>query len=83
LGPIDLHAIYNKDTYREPTADRLPLPLKDVEASTLTRWQSQTSGLSVVHVDFPSPIVSLYAVVRTEIFTDKGESERASKPMHC
>jgi hypothetical protein len=65
LGPIDLHAAFAKD-------DAHATRSKPPAASTLTRWTSQSSGLQVVHIDFPSPVVSLYACVRTEILNDFG-----------
>ncbi|KAG9001081.1 hypothetical protein FRB93_012461 [Tulasnella sp. JGI-2019a] len=48
---------------------RVKLDYTDV---TLSKWRSRETGLSVVHVDYESPLVKGYFVVRTEIFDDSG-----------
>ncbi|KAG8859116.1 hypothetical protein FRB96_004686 [Tulasnella sp. 330] len=48
---------------------RIKLDYTDV---TLSKWRSRETGLSVVHVDYESPLVKGYFVVRTEIFDDSG-----------
>ncbi|KAI0788552.1 Metalloenzyme, LuxS/M16 peptidase-like protein [Abortiporus biennis] len=38
----------------------------------VSKWQSRTTGLSVVHLDYDAPIINGYFVVATEIFNDSG-----------
>ncbi|EJD55672.1 hypothetical protein AURDEDRAFT_109912 [Auricularia subglabra TFB-10046 SS5] len=38
----------------------------------ISKWRSRVSGLSLVHIDYPAPIVHGYFVVRSEIFNDSG-----------
>ncbi|CAG8642168.1 2676_t:CDS:2, partial [Acaulospora colombiana] len=39
---------------------------------TITKWQSQQTGLRVVHVDYEGPIINGYFAVATEITDDSG-----------
>ncbi|KAH8114457.1 Metalloenzyme, LuxS/M16 peptidase-like protein [Phellopilus nigrolimitatus] len=48
---------------------RVKLDITDV---VLTKWRSRITGLSIVHLDYESSIVSGYFTVGTEIFNDSG-----------
>ncbi|KAH8114466.1 Metalloenzyme, LuxS/M16 peptidase-like protein [Phellopilus nigrolimitatus] len=48
---------------------RVKLDITDV---VLTKWRSRITGLSIVHLDYESPIVNGYFTVGTEIFNDSG-----------
>ncbi|KAH8114464.1 Metalloenzyme, LuxS/M16 peptidase-like protein [Phellopilus nigrolimitatus] len=48
---------------------RVKLDITDV---VLTKWRSRITGLSIVHLDYESPIVSGNLTVRTEIFNNSG-----------
>lgn len=64
FGPVDLDEVYAPNGKKAAAAQDSP--------RTLARWQSDKTGLRIVHVDTPGPIVSLYAAVATEIFNDAG-----------
>lgn len=65
FGPVDLDQAYSPEGKRAASAS-------DGSHRTLARWQSEKTGLRVVHVDTGGPVVSLYAAVATEIFNDAG-----------
>ncbi|CAE6445118.1 unnamed protein product [Rhizoctonia solani] len=57
------------DTSNFELLQRVKLDYADIE---VTKWRSQVTGLSVVHIDYEAPIVNGYFVVATEIFNDSG-----------
>ena len=62
FGPVNLSALYTPEAKA----------IDDANLMTLTRWQSQKSGLRVGHLDVPGPLCDLYATVATEIQDDTG-----------
>ncbi|KAI0271378.1 Metalloenzyme, LuxS/M16 peptidase-like protein [Gloeopeniophorella convolvens] len=48
---------------------RVKLDFSDI---TVSSWRSRVTGLSVVHLDYDTPIVNGYFAVGTEIFDDTG-----------
>ncbi|EJD03900.1 uncharacterized protein FOMMEDRAFT_19228 [Fomitiporia mediterranea MF3/22] len=68
-SPSPVPRVMDKSFGNFDLVKRIKLDSTDV---TVTKWRSRITGLSIVHLEYDSPIVKGYFAVGTEIFNDSG-----------